>query len=257
MSDVRIAVIGAGVMGGNHARVARNVAGGHLTAVVDQDLGRASALVAGSAAKAVGDIGEVIDDFDLAIVAVPTSGHHDLVLALLDAGKHVLVEKPIAASTEQAQAMIDRASTRGGILAVGHIERFNAAVRELPGLMESPIHIRATRVSPYSPIFFFEFFFFFFQNLHEIYANLPKSEHRSIETINDRHAKSDIMLAKYLIKNIKLNKNLTSSVGLISVPLPAKLVATKIVFGAISSLICAFSSSSSLLAYVLIFACVF
>lgn len=151
MSDVRIAVIGAGVMGGNHARVARNVTGGQLTAVVDQDIARATALTVGSGARAVSDVGDVIDDFDLAVVAVPTRRHHDLAAMLLEAGKHLLVEKPIAASSDEAIDMIRRSESAGRHLAVGHIERFNAAVRELPGLLDQPIHIRATRVSPYSP----------------------------------------------------------------------------------------------------------
>jgi len=148
-TEVRIAVIGAGVMGANHARVARNVPGASLAAVIDQDLDRAAA-VAGEA-QAGRDIDEFLEAFDLAVIAVPTAAHADLACDLFDQGKHVLVEKPIASSPELADRMIAKAEGTGLTLAVGHIERFNAAVRELPHLLEDPIHIRATRVSPYSP----------------------------------------------------------------------------------------------------------
>jgi predicted dehydrogenase len=147
---VRIAVVGAGIMGANHARVARNLRDATLTAVVDADLERA-ARVAGPGVRVAGTVDEIIDDCDLAVVAVPTALHYDVTMTLLSAGKHVLVEKPIASTQAQATDMVAEASRRGLVLAVGHIERFNAAVAELPPLLDQPLVVTARRVSPYSP----------------------------------------------------------------------------------------------------------
>ena len=149
MSDVRLAVIGAGIMGTNHARVARIARGADLVAVVDSDPARAE-LAAGSTAFAT-RIDDVLDHIDAAILAVPTALHHELAIGLLRAGKHLLIEKPIAASVGEAEAIVAAADEAGVTLAVGHVERFNAAVAELPKLVDAPIHIRAERINPFSP----------------------------------------------------------------------------------------------------------
>jgi predicted dehydrogenase len=149
MNDIRIGVVGAGVMGANHARVARQLRGAQLCAVVDQSLERASRV--GGDVETSAHIRDIAGELDLAVVAVPTSRHLETALELIDRGTNVLVEKPIAASVAEADQLIHAARQAGVILAVGHIERFNAAVGELHHLLDEPIHIRAIRVSPYSP----------------------------------------------------------------------------------------------------------
>jgi predicted dehydrogenase len=149
MKAVRVGVIGAGIMGANHARVLRQLPEAVLTAVVDQDLERAN-LVVGPEGRGVVDLAEVIDEIDAAVVAVPTKFHHDITLQLLRAGKHVLVEKPIAATEVEAKAMVEAAEELGLVFAVGHIERFNPAVVELSKWIENPVHIRIERINPYS-----------------------------------------------------------------------------------------------------------
>jgi predicted dehydrogenase len=151
MSDIRIGVVGAGIMGANHARVARQLRGATLAAVVDPDLARARALAGNSGAGAHDDVDAVLGDIDLAVVAAPTAHHRELVTRCLTAGVHVLVEKPIASSVDEGLALVDLAAQAGLVLAVGHVERFNAAVVELPRLLDDPVHIVAKRVSPYSP----------------------------------------------------------------------------------------------------------
>lgn len=151
MTDLRIGVIGAGVMGANHARVARQLRGAHLAAVVDQDLDRATALAGQDGALAVGDLDSALAVIDAAVVAVPTAAHLVVAQRCLAAGIPVLVEKPIAGSVADGERLVAAASAAGVTLAVGHIERFNAAVAELPRLLDQPVHISATRVSPYSP----------------------------------------------------------------------------------------------------------
>lgn len=147
---LKLAVIGAGMMGSNHIRVAKSLDVVDLVAVVDAHLERATA-AAGEDARAVQTLAEIIDDIDAAIVAVPTAYHHEAAMALIAANKHVLMEKPLAGNLTEASEIVEAASAAGVVLAVGHIERFNAAVRELPNLVEDPIHIRAERISPYSP----------------------------------------------------------------------------------------------------------
>jgi predicted dehydrogenase len=148
MNDVvRVAVIGAGIMGANHARIARQTVGIELVGVVDADRARARAAGAGGAALSSLD---ELPAVDLAVVAVPTARHADVALELIERGVHLLVEKPLAGSVADARSIVDAADAAGLILAVGHVERFNPAVIELPRLLEEPQHITAKRVSPYS-----------------------------------------------------------------------------------------------------------
>jgi predicted dehydrogenase len=151
MRDVRVGVIGVGVMGSNHARVARQLRHGRLTAVVDADLERAKSLATGPDVQAMSSIDQLEGAVDLAVVAVPTAFHLEVALQLIEMGIHVLVEKPIAGSIEDARRMIEAAAAAGVSLSVGHVERFNAAVMELPELLDEPLHLKAVRVSPYSP----------------------------------------------------------------------------------------------------------
>ncbi|CAN5607359.1 Gfo/Idh/MocA family oxidoreductase [soil metagenome] len=151
MSDLRIGVVGVGVMGANHARVARQVRRAHLAAVVDRDIARAEALARPTGALAAASLDDALGHIDLAVIAVPTQAHVDVVEQCFAAGAHFLVEKPIAGNVADAERLVAGAQQAGVTLAGGHIERFNAAVAELPQHSEDPVHITATRVSPYSP----------------------------------------------------------------------------------------------------------
>ena len=152
MSDrLKVAVVGTGIMGSNHVRVMGQLPDVELVAVVDADLDRAKAAALKSGARACASIDDLPTDVDAAVVAVPTSLHLETAVALVSRGISVLVEKPLAATVADAQRIIDAASTAGVVLAVGHVERFNPAVAELTALVTDPIHISASRISPYSP----------------------------------------------------------------------------------------------------------
>jgi predicted dehydrogenase len=146
----RAVVVGAGIMGTNHARLTAQLPEWELVAIVDPDAERAGPLAAHHGVVAVPDLSSVPLEYDAAVVAAPTPLHLDLVLWLLEQGRHVLVEKPMAASVEEARRMAKAADASGRVLMVGHIERFNPAVLELPNLVDRPLHVVATRVSPYS-----------------------------------------------------------------------------------------------------------
>ncbi len=152
MTDpLRLAVVGAGIMGTNHARVAKQLPGVELVAVVDQDLARAQAACGSSTARAVTDLDEIVGQIDAAVVAVPTQFHVDVALRLARAGVHLLVEKPLAPTVADAEAIVAACAAAGVTLAVGHIERFNAAISELHRLLDQPVHFEASRIGSYSP----------------------------------------------------------------------------------------------------------
>lgn len=146
-----LAVVGAGVMGTNHARLSAGVRDAELRYVVDADGLRAERLAAATGAKWETCLDAVLNEIDAAIVAVPTELHHATALRLIRAGKHVLVEKPLAATIEQAEDIVEAADSAGVTLLVGHVERFNPAVLGLASLLDEVVHIHAARISPYSP----------------------------------------------------------------------------------------------------------
>jgi predicted dehydrogenase len=148
---LRIALFGAGIMGSHHARLSTQLRDAEVAFVVDEDAAKAGVLAASIGAKPVADWTEVTGRFDAAIVATPSESHAELALALINAGKHVLVEKPLATTVEEAERLVAAAEQAGVVLTVGHVERFNPAVLELDEIVSEPLHLGASRISPYSP----------------------------------------------------------------------------------------------------------
>jgi predicted dehydrogenase len=154
---LRAGVIGLGMMGRAHVRVWDELIDGvELVAVADTDPVALREAILGRAARAYADAADMLhaEELDLVSVVVPTSLHLPTTLAALDAGSHVLVEKPIAATRGEAEQMIDAAQRAGRMLTVGHIERFNPAIRELrrrlvAGELGRIFEIRATRLGPF------------------------------------------------------------------------------------------------------------
>ena len=146
-----LAIIGAGIMGVNHGRVARTVKDFHTTVVCDPDEERAAALATSIGAKYTTDLDEAIAACDAAILATPSHTHGELGERILRAGRDLLVEKPIATTVDDAQRLIDAARAHDRVLMVGHVERFNPAVVELESLMDEPVAIEISRIGPFSP----------------------------------------------------------------------------------------------------------
>jgi predicted dehydrogenase len=153
---VRAAVIGLGMMGANHARVLNELPGVDLVGVADLDEEAVGRATSGRTARGYTDAGTLLatEHPELVVVAVPTSLHLPATLQALEAGAHVLVEKPIAPDRHEAEAMIAAAESAGRILTVGHIERFNPAIRELSrrldgGELGRVFQIRASRLGPF------------------------------------------------------------------------------------------------------------
>jgi len=129
----RVALIGAGAMGRNHLRVLSDLDGVELAAVCDQDEDAVAAISHKHSIPGYRSWDEMLDRerLDAAVVAVPTRFHLDAGLAALSHGLHILVEKPIATNLEEGRRLVRAAQAARLVLAVGHIERFNPAVREL------------------------------------------------------------------------------------------------------------------------------
>lgn len=152
MSELlRVAVVGAGAFGRNHARAIRSIDGVELAAIVDKDNARAAAIAAEFGAPASDSLSELPSQVDAAIVAVPTSAHEAVASELLRAGIDVLVEKPVAPSSEAGARLAALASERGRILQVGHLERFNPAVTALQNALTIPLFFEVHRLSVFTP----------------------------------------------------------------------------------------------------------
>ncbi len=154
LSPLKVGVAGVGVMGRNHARVLSDIRDYDLTAVFDPDAATADGVAGLYGAKAFTTAADfVAAGLDAAVVATPNRHHADLGVALLEAGIHVLVEKPIAATVADAQRMIDAGKANNRVLMVGQVERFNPAVEAVKRAIagDEVISIQITRVGPFPP----------------------------------------------------------------------------------------------------------
>jgi len=148
---VRVGVVGVGALGQHHARVYADLPGATLAGLYDVDPSRAAEVAARHGVPAFARLRELADAADAISVAVPTVDHHRVARTLLEAGKDVLVEKPMTAGLKEAEDLIGLASEKGAILQVGHIERFNPAVDALRKAALQPRFIEVHRLSPFSP----------------------------------------------------------------------------------------------------------
>lgn len=153
---IKAAVIGVGSIGQNHARVYRELADVKLVAVSDNDEETAKRIGNRLAVDYVTDYVKLLDEYqpDLVSVSVPTVYHYDVALQAIERGIHVLVEKPIAATLEQADELIAAAKANNVKLTVGHIERFNPAIQELKrridaGEIGDVFRIQSRRMGPF------------------------------------------------------------------------------------------------------------
>jgi predicted dehydrogenase len=147
--NLRIAVIGVGALGRHHARILSALPGASLVAVVDTNRARADEIAAAHGTRPLYEAGGLRGLVDAVTVAVPTEIHRDVAIPFLDAGIPVLVEKPIARSSAEADEMLATAAGSGAILAVGHTERFNPAVDAARPLLANPRFIEVHRLGAF------------------------------------------------------------------------------------------------------------
>jgi predicted dehydrogenase len=150
---LRTAVIGVGHLGRQHARIHAALAGegfAQLIAVCDLNEATAREIAAGHATEWTTDWRTLIGRVDAVSLAVPTEAHAEIACELLKAGVHVLVEKPIARSLEEADRMIEAAEKGGALLQVGHLERFNPALVALRPHVRSPLYFEIHRIGSFT-----------------------------------------------------------------------------------------------------------
>ncbi|HKY33362.1 MAG TPA: Gfo/Idh/MocA family oxidoreductase [Candidatus Polarisedimenticolia bacterium] len=150
-SPLRVGVAGVGHLGQHHARIYAELPGCRLVGVADVNLDRAREVAARHGTEAVPDPSLLAGRVDAVSVAVPTAAHLEVARMFVSTGAAVLVEKPIAASLQEADELVEAARRAGVLLAVGHTERFNPAVEALRSRAASPRFIESHRLGSFAP----------------------------------------------------------------------------------------------------------
>ena len=147
----RVGVIGAGALGYHHVRILRDVSAAELVGFYEARSERASAVEQELGVRAYGRLDELLDAVDAATIVVPTAAHYEVAKAALGRGKHLLIEKPIAATLEEADELLAIARQSGAIVQTGHVERFNRAIRAALPHVEKARFIESDRLAPFNP----------------------------------------------------------------------------------------------------------
>ena len=150
-SLLRVGVIGTGSLGYHHARILRDLDG-----VVFKGFFEASADRAGTVERELGirgypSVDALLADVDAVSIVVPTSKHHEVAMQALHAGKHLLIEKPITVTLAEADELLELAEHKGLMIQIGHIERFNRAIRAALPFVDMPLFIDSDRLAPFNP----------------------------------------------------------------------------------------------------------
>lgn len=150
-SPPRIGVIGVGSLGYHHARILREVKTAACMGFFEANADRAGTVSRELGIRAYPSIAELLADVDAISVVVPTKAHFDVAKAALVAGKHVLIEKPMTATLEEADELLSLAKDNGVIVQIGHVERFNRAIRAAAPYIDQPLFLDSDRLAPFSP----------------------------------------------------------------------------------------------------------
>jgi len=148
---IKVGVFGVGSLGQHHARIYAALETAELVGVFDVHNERAAAVAKAHNTKAFESFDDLASKIEAASVVVPTDHHFDTASRLMEKNVHLLVEKPIAVTTDEAEKMVDLARRKEIILQVGHIERFNPVMKFLEDSLSSPRFIEAIRLAPYPP----------------------------------------------------------------------------------------------------------
>jgi predicted dehydrogenase len=149
MKLIRVGVVGIGHMGKYHVRCYNDIPWVKLEAIVDIDETTLAKVAEEYNVMPYTGYYEIYDKVDAVSIAVPTELHYDIAREFLEAGIHVLVEKPMTQDIEQAKILIDIAKKNNLVFQVGHVERFNAAIQELKNIIHQPLFVESRRLGPY------------------------------------------------------------------------------------------------------------
>ena len=148
---VRVGVIGAGSLGFHHARLLRGVPGVAFHGIYEANAERAGVVSRELEIQAHPTLDALLAEVDAVSIVVPTPLHHQVAMAALAQGKHLLIEKPITVTLAEADELLDLADRQGVVVQIGHIERFNRAVRAALPYVDHPLFIDSDRLAPFNP----------------------------------------------------------------------------------------------------------
>ena len=148
---IRIGVVGAGALGYHHVRLLREVEGASLIGFHDVRPERAAHVSTELEVRAFESVDALVDACDALTIAVPTPAHYDVAKGALERGRHLLIEKPLAASLAEADELLAIAAQSGALIQTGHVERFNRAVRAALPFVDAPRFIDSDRLAPFNP----------------------------------------------------------------------------------------------------------
>ena len=147
----RMGVVGTGSLGFHHARILRSVPGVSMVGFFEAREERAREVADELGIEARASLEALLDDCDAVVIAVPTVAHEEVAMAALERGVHVLIEKPMAASLAEADRILEGAERAGCVVQIGHVERFNQAIRAAEPHLDRPLFIESHRMAPFSP----------------------------------------------------------------------------------------------------------
>ncbi len=150
-APVRVGVVGAGSLGYHHARLLRDVRGAMFRGFYEANSERAGTVSRELGIRAFPTLDALIADVDAVSIVVPTKAHHAVAMAAITAGKHLLIEKPIATTLDEADEIVTMAEKKGVLVQIGHIERFNRAIRAALPHVDHPLFIDSDRLAPFNP----------------------------------------------------------------------------------------------------------
>jgi predicted dehydrogenase len=150
MKKIRAGVIGVGYLGQFHAEKYANLPNVELVGIIEKDQTRGEQIARKLNTEAFTDASRLLGKVDAVSIVVPTIGHYKIAKQFLAEGVHVLLEKPITVTLEQADELIALATRKKVVLQVGHIERFNPAITAIKPLLKSPSYLQAERSAPFT-----------------------------------------------------------------------------------------------------------
>lgn len=151
MAKLKVAVIGTGALGSIHAKIYSELEGIQLAGICDIDTNKLSLLSKGFGVAGFKDYRQLLGKVDAASIVVPTKDHFRISKDFLEAGTHLLIEKPITQTVEEADQLLSAAKSKNLTLAVGHVERFNAAIEAILKIKGDIKFVECHRLGPFSP----------------------------------------------------------------------------------------------------------
>ncbi len=148
---LRVGVVGTGALGFHHLRHLRTLPGAVVRGFFEADAARAVTVSRELDVPSAATLDALLDDVDALTIVVPTPAHFAVAKAALARGKHVLIEKPITTTLAEADELLALASTTGALVQIGHIERFNRAIRAALPYVDQPLFIESERLAPFNP----------------------------------------------------------------------------------------------------------